>query len=248
MNIFNTEPENLPENLPEPEPEITQPEPELEEQQPEKTKKNTPLYCPHCDWKTHRSAKNKTRGLKEHIRKAHPELKRPKIDILPSKVSEVIDEVEMVSLDTDERRDKLIGDLDILRIKFPNIDFNFNYNPTSSIAHLQRQKKLFLRVLNDSAGTDAVFNLLVISSKALEKIADTTSIADINGYSDDVKLNRDEIYPILKNMVDTGVLDVGHLSPELRLGMLMTSIAISRMETNRVKKNHFLGEGDDVEN
>ena len=236
----------------EPEPEIPQPEPELEEQTPETEKqkqKHTPLYCPHCPWKTHRSAKNKTRGLKEHIRKTHPELyKKPDIHILPAKVSEVVDEVEMVSMDTDERRDKLIGDLDILRIKFPNIDFNFNYNPTSSITHLQRQKKLFLRVLNDSAGTDAVFNLLVISSKALEKIADTTSIADIEGYSDDVKLNRGEIYPILKNMVDTGVLDVGHLSPELRLGMLMTSIAISRMETNRIKKNHFLGEGEDAEN
>jgi len=47
----------------------------------------------------------------------------------------------------------------------------------------------------------------------------------------------------LKNMVDTGVLDVGHLSPELRLGMIMTSLAINRMEQNKLQNgSDFLDE------
>jgi len=66
---------------------------------------------------------------------------------------------------------------------------------------------------------------------------------DINGYAEDVKQNKEEIYPLLKSMVDTGVLDVGHLSPELRLGMIMTSLAINRMEVNKIEgSNNFLGE------
>ncbi len=218
-----------------------------------------PLHCPVCDWKTHKNAKDKERGLRNHIRTKHPEQykqlypsssskTKKEIKILPPRTSQVIDEVEMIGEDTDTKKAKLVGDLDILKVKFADIPFNWSYTPQSSLEHLKRQKALFLRVLNDEAGTQAIFNLLTLSSKALEKVVDTTGLTDINGYADDVRDNKDEIYPILKNMVDTGVLDVGHLSSEMRLGMIMTTLAIRRMEANSVEKRHFLEEGQDVEN
>jgi len=214
-----------------------------------------PLKCPYCDWKGHPNAKDKKRGLKNHIKKCkynpknsieneeEPQQKKVKkvnIDLLPPKVEEVLDEFENVKLTKDEQREKLIGDLDILAIKFDNIPFTWNYNQNSSLAHLKRQKTLFMRVLNDEAGTRAMFKLLVIGSKAVEKVADVSKIVDLDGYSQDVDGAEEEIYPILKNLVDTGVLSVGHLTPELRLGMIMTSLAIGRVEKNKLGKSSFL--------
>tara|TARA_R110000824_G_scaffold363631_2_gene551668 strand:+ start:974 stop:1708 length:735 start_codon:yes stop_codon:yes gene_type:complete len=211
---------------------------------------NTPLYCHICSWKTHAGAKDKERGLKNHIKQKHPEeqikkksySRKKKIEISPPNIEEITDDLELIGEDDDTKRLKIIGDLDLLQLKFTQIDFNWNYNNNSSLCHLKRQKALFLRVLNDQAGTDAIFNLLVISSQALEKVADVSSIVNIDGYSQDVKENKAEIYPILKNMVDTGVLDVGHLSPELRLGMIMASLAINRLNHNKINKNNFLDE------
>jgi len=218
---------------------------------------NVPLYCNICSWKTHKNSKDKQRGLDYHMKTKHPETKKKKksndkkksnIQLLPPKINEIIDDVEMIGDDEDDKRIKLIGDLDLLRVKFPKIEFTWKYNDNSSIKQLQRQKSLFLRLLNDSAGVSAVFNLLVLSSKAVEKVTDITNLGDLEGYADDVSKNRDEIYPILKDMVDTGQLDCSNLTSEVRLAMIMTSIGVQRLETNRVKKNHFLGEEEDVEN
>ena len=99
-----------------------------------------------------------------------------------------------------------------------------------------------MRVLNDEAGTRALFKCLVLGSKAVEKVADVSNTVDLDGYSQDVNGAEEEIYPILKNLVDTGVLSVGHLTPELRLGMVMASIAINRIEKNKIQRKDFLVE------
>jgi hypothetical protein len=210
---------------------------------------DTSLHCVLCDWSTHKNSKDKPRGLRNHIRAKHPDefkefypTKKKEVVILPSKIDEAIDDVYAVGKDEDIVKDKLVGDLDLLRTKFPQIPFNWNYTYQSSIPHLKRQKALFTRCLNDEAGTKTIFNLLVISSKAIEKVADVSNMVDLSGYSSDIKENKSEIYPILKNMVDTGVLDVGHLSPELRLVMVMGSIMVTRIETNKATttNNGFL--------
>jgi len=211
--------------------------------EPEEPEEGVPLYCPYdgCNWKTHKNAKDKKRGLKNHMKKCkhNPKTKTPN---LINTVKDV-DDIEEIGQDEDTVKDKLLGDLDILKVKFANIPFTWNYSANSSVEHLRRQKKLFLRLLNDEAGAEAVFNLVILGSKAIEKCADVGGM-DINGYANDVKLNKNEIYPILKQMVDTGVLDIGHLSPELRLGMIMCSLAINRLEQNQITNNRFLGEED----
>ena len=224
---------------------VLEPEPEPE-----------PLYCSFCDWKTHKNAKDKERGLKNHMKKCqfNPEnegkdlqikKKKVNIEILPPKVSAVVDEIEhIVSCESkEEQKDRLVGDLDILKIKFPNIPFSWNYNTNSSVEYLKRHKTLFLRVLNDEAGTRAMLKLLVLGSTAIEKVADISNVVDLDGYAGDVRDSEEEIYPILKNLVDTGVLSVGHLTPELRLGMIMASLAVARIEKNKTKGN-FLNQDD----
>ena len=214
------------------------------------------LKCDFCNWRTHPNAKDKKRGIRTHIKKKHKQKFKEiygksdenvsNINICQPNVENLISDLETLGDDEDIKKEKLVGDLDILRIKFPDIIFNWNYSPSSSINHLKRQKALFLRVLNDEAGTRAMFNLLVIGSKAVEKVSNLSGVANIDGYAEDVKANDDEIYPILKNMVDTGVLDIGHLSPELRLGMIMCSLAISRLEQNKLGHSDFLVETPDA--
>ena len=217
-----------------------------------------PLKCPYCKWKTHSNAKDKKRGLKNHIKKCphNPmndskeiptqqiEKKRTRnVKVNIEKIEKEISIEEELHIDDEEKRLKLISDLDILKIKFDGVSFKWNYSNSSSVKHLTRQKALFLRVLNDSAGTEALMKLLVVSSSAIEKVANITNTVNLEGYALDVNNSRDEIYPILKNLVDTGVVSVEHLSPELRLGMIMISLAATRMDKNRMAKNngHFLG-------
>lgn len=211
-----------------------------------------PLKCPYCKWKTHANAKDKKRGLKNHIKKCryNPELdfkdistqqtekKKRNIKVNIEKVEKELSIEEEIDIDDEEKRLKLISDLDILKIKFEGVSFKWNYSNSSSIKHLTRQKALFLRVLNDSAGTEALMKLLVVSSSAIEKVANITNTVNLDGYALDVNNSRDEIYPILKNLVDTGVVSVEHLSPELRLGMIMISLAATRMDKNRLIKNN----------
>jgi len=212
------------------------------------------LKCAFCEWTTHKNAKNKKRGLKGHMKKCRhnpdkiPEQliekkgdSRVKVNIKKNEVEDFKEEEEQEEIyDIDNDREKLVGDLDILRVKFASVPFNWNYTTTSSLKHLRRQKSLFLRVLNDEAGTAAMFKLLVIGSKAIEKVADVSQVVNLEGYAQDVDGAHEEIYPILKNLVDTGVLSVGHLTPELRLGMIMASLAINRVEKNKIQKNSFL--------
>ena len=237
-----------------------QPEPEQETVDIDKIQEveGEGLKCLYCDWRTHKNAKNKQRGLKAHISKCslnpkNKDLELPeeekknykrnfKINIEKKDKKKDDDEIEDICDNSDEEREKLISDLDILKIKFPSIKYTWNYTNSSSIAHLQRQRQNFLRILNDEAGSQAMFKLLVVGSKGVEKLANLTNVIDIDGYSEDVNDAHEEIYPILKNLVDTGVLSVSHLSPELRLGIIMGSLALSRMDKNRNKDN-FLVQG-----
>jgi len=237
---------------------LKQPEPELQlEPAPGsldeiKEEKGVGLPCPFCDWKTHANAKNKQRGLKMHVSKCPCNPKNKDLEEKPKKKEFKINiekkekerEVEIEDNETQEEiREKLISDLDILKIKFPSVPYTWNYSQSSSMHHLERQRANFLRILNDTAGTQALFKLLVVGSKGVEKLADLTNVIDIEGYAEDVNQAHEEIYPILKNLVDTGVLSVSHLSPELRLGIIMGSLALTRMDKNRKKDKSFLVEG-----
>ena len=218
----------------------------------EQVKDGVGLKCPYCSWTTHANAKNKPRGLKMHISKCSSNPKNKDLEEKPKKKEFKINiekkekerevEIEDVSDNEEEKREKLISDLDILKIKFPTIKYTWNYTQSSSIHHLERQRANFLRILNDEAGTQAMFKLLVVGSKGIEKLANLTNVIDIDGYAQDVNDNHEEIYPILKNLIDTGVLSVSHLSPELRLGIILGSLALTRMDKNRNKDKSFLKE------
>ena len=204
------------------------------------------LHCDFCSWATHHKTKDKKRGLRNHLKKCdkNPEnaaKNKPTVAFFPKDTDEVFETMAEYGKEDEEIHEQLMGDCDLLKAKFSHIDFNWNYTSNSSVRQLKKQKALFLRLLTDSASVDAVFNLVVLGSRAVEKGANVGGV-DISGYSEDVKATRDEIYPILKTMVDTGQLNVSILTPELRLGLLLSSLAVSRLETNSLRDRNFLDE------
>jgi len=54
--------------------------------------------------------------------------------------------------------------------------------------------------------------------------------------TEDFQEKREEIIDILKECIDTGIIDCCELTPELKLVMLLTNITISRMEKNKAKR------------
>jgi len=203
--------------------------------------------CDLCDWKPKKNCKDFKRALREHYKKAHPEYyeanfktrksKKTKINILQAvsdKVEEVKEHTTNVGVSEEEQREQLIEDLNVLKVKFKDIDYDWVYNNNSSLELLKREKSMFMRILQDKVGTKAIFNLLIVGSKGAERVCDSLGLADLEGYSGDVKSSEDEILPILQEMVDTGLISSKALTPEIRLGMVMASLGVNRMEKNRV--------------
>ena len=212
------------------------------------------LKCPFCNWKTHKNAKDKHRGLKNHMKKCKhnpqniQEIQQEKntINFVPKSVEDIVEKIEdEIKIDNSETKDKLLSDLDLLQIKFSHIKYNWNYSTNSSVDHLKRQKHLFMRVLTDAASTESVFNLLCLASGGIERGVSMSGLANIDGYGNDVKDNKDEIYPLLKQLIDTGQLSVSMLTPELRLGIVMVSLGINRMEKNNAIDHNFLEQHED---
>ena len=221
----------------------------------EEEAKGKSVHCDYCDWKSNPKGKDHKRAIRGHIRTKHPaefeELYGKKksqvvnVEFLPPVVESVMEVME--PLNEDEMREKLLCDLDLLQAKFPSIPFNWDYSSSSSITQLKRKKNLFMRILNDSAGTEAVFKLLTIGCVGAERVTRSLGVADIDGYARDISNQREDIMPILKNLVDPGQLDIGHLSAEVRLIMIMGSTALERMEKNRILHNGSLNEKEDAE-
>ena len=62
-------------------------------------------------------------------------------------------------------------------------------------------------------------------------------LGDIQGYSADIAEQKEDFVTVLKEMVDTGVIESTQLSPEVRLGLLLVQVGVQRMEVNRRIKN-----------
>tara|TARA_R110000796_G_scaffold124106_1_gene238517 strand:+ start:167 stop:925 length:759 start_codon:yes stop_codon:yes gene_type:complete len=216
------------------------------------------ISCDFCKFVTNAKGKDHPRAIRNHIRKKHPvefaeifgkevpKAKEPKFNIeyASPALEEIKDFVE--GNKDDDVREQLLNDLDLLQAKFSDkIVFKWDYSAGSSLQHLRRKKALFLRLLNDEAGISACFKLLTIGCSGIERLTSSTGVADIGGFSSDISEQRDEIVPILKNLVDTGQISVASLSPEMRLMMIMSSTAIERLEKNRIARSVPLNEQEE---
>jgi len=166
--------------------------------------------------------------------------RQPKeVKIVPAeKIVEQVEEIKELSLNEDDLKQKLCEDLEVLKYKFEGVISyvpKFSY-PESSVQELKRQKSLFMRLVQEKGSVNAVFESLCFVMRGGEKISKSLNLIDINGLTDDFQEKREEIIDILKECIDTGIIDCCELTPELKLVMLLTNITISRMEKNKAKR------------
>ena len=205
---------------------------------------NLELKCEFCGYKPRKHAKNQEKALADHIKKCG---KKPKETILlnvePKKqnVVALIQDVEVlkdIGLPLDEQKKKLIEDLEVLKHKFQDITYKPSYSyPETSLETLQRIKNTYIRIISDKAGSSTAFNMIVMGARGMEKITSSLGVADLDGFSSDIRSKDEEILPIIKEMIDLGIIESTAISPEVKLMLVLGNVAVARMERNRIEKN-----------
>lgn len=206
--------------------------------------------CPYCDYLPRKHAKDKAKAIRDHIRKHHPEkyssyCGSEKISEKKKKdptFLESLNQVDNASLveeyvDEDGKKQKLIEDLDVLQIKFPDLYKCPSYSyPESSVEHLQRIKNTYMRLINDKLTTKLAFNCLVAFGKGAETISDSLGVCDIDGFAGNIQDNYGELSEIIQELIDSQVIDVSCIGAPEKLGLALLNIGIRTAEANKVKK------------
>ena len=181
---------------------------------------------------------NESQEEKKKPKRNYKKRKPKEVKVVPSdKVVAEIEEIEEMCMDEDELKAKLCEDLQVLEYKFKDhIDIKLRYSyPETSIKELSRQKSLFLRLVNESASVSDVIEAMTFGVRGLEKVSNSLNLVDINGLSEDLSDKREELTEIIKELVDCGQIQIAELTPEIKLVMCLTNIAVRRLEKNRSK-------------
>jgi hypothetical protein len=76
-----------------------------------------------------------------------------------------------------------------------------------------------------------------MGARGMEKITSSLGVADLDGFSSDIRSKDEEILPIIKEMIDLGIIESTAISPEVKLMLVLGNVAVARMERNRIEKN-----------
>ncbi len=165
--------------------------------------------------------------------------KPKKVEMIPAPQmeSELQELTQMPSYDINILRKQLIEDLDIMCYKFKGVvEYVPKYTAETSLEELERQKKLFLRIVSEKASLNSSFECLLFLCRGVEKVGGSMGVLDIDGYATDIEDKKDTITEILNEMIDMNMLQVEELTPEIRLAIVMSNALVNRMEVNRAKK------------
>lgn len=208
------------------------------------------LCCPYDNYIPRSHCKDKRKAIIRHIKKKHPEKLAEYLRDYPEqpkakpksqnqKLNTIIEEINDSSKiveSEDERKLKLIGDLDILKAKFPTLYKCPSYSyPESSIEHLERIKNTYTRLINDKLSCKVLFNCLVAVGKGAEQFSDSMNICDLEGYAGNIQENQPEIEECIQELIDSNTIDL-EISPEMKLGLCLVNIGIKTAEANKLKK------------
>lgn len=167
--------------------------------------------------------------------------RKPKPKTKPAEeIFEDLNELQMTDNYVSEydQKKQLVEDLDILCYKFKEvISYSPKYSfPETSVGELERQKSLMLRIVGEKASINASFEVLLFMCRGGEKITNSLGVLDLEGLSGDIEVKKEPIIEILKELVDTGIISVEEVKPEVKLLILMSNIVVNRMEINKAKK------------
>ncbi len=137
----------------------------------------------------------------------------------------------------DEKRNNLYNQLFVLKQKFPDNTGEIMISKDMNIKTLEEKKSLILKIITQKNSENVVFETLLLCARTGERGMNYFNIDALDGYSDNLGESKEDILPILKEMIDTGEIDCSMMTPQLRLMIVMSSVAVKTIEKNNDKKN-----------
>ena len=154
------------------------------------------------------------------------------------KQEEKIKKTEEDNKELDKKTNDLYNHLFVLKKKFPEHLNDIHIDKDMTMSTLSNKKDLILRIITQKNSDAVIFETLLLGCRTIERGLNYADIDALDGYADNVNEARDDIIVILKEMVDMGSIDVSMLTPELRLMIVMSSVAVKTVEKNNDKKNN----------
>ncbi len=154
------------------------------------------------------------------------------------KKDKVIEETDEDKADK-ERQQALYNQLFVLKQKFNDNLENINIDPEMSCSTLNTKKDLMMKIITDRHSHNLVFETLLLGCRSVERSVNYFEVECLDGLADNTEEYKDEIVPILKEMIDLGEIDTSMLTPQLRLGIIMSSVIVKTIEKNNDKKKNL---------
>lgn len=150
------------------------------------------------------------------------------------KVKKTEEEVQQL----DKKTNDLYNQLFVLKKKFPEHLNDIHIDKDMTISTLSNKKDLILKIITQKNSDAVIFETLLLGCRTIERGLNYAEVEALDGYADNVNEARDDIIPILKEMIDMGEIDVSMLTPQLRLMIVMSSVAVKTVEKNNDKKKN----------
>jgi len=145
---------------------------------------------------------------------------------------------EETSKNEEEKQTHLYNQLFVLKQKFPDNTENIIIDPHMSLSALNQKKDLIMKVITDKHSHSVVFETLLLGCRSVERTANYFNQDFLDGFADNTSEMKDDIIPILKEMIDLGEIDTSMLTPQLRLAIVMSSVVVKTIEKNNDKKKN----------
>ena len=138
----------------------------------------------------------------------------------------------------EDKQNHLYNQLFVLKQKFPENTENIHIDPDMTITALNQKKDLIMKVITDKHSHNVVFETLLLGCRSVERTANYFNQDFLDGFTDNTSEMKDDIVPILKEMIDLGEIDTSMLTPQLRLAIVMSSVVVKTIEKNNDKKKN----------
>ena len=131
----------------------------------------------------------------------------------------------------------LYNQLFVLKKKFPDFTEDIHIDSDMNMTTLEEKKDLIMKIITQKNSDSIIFETLLLASRTAERGLNYCNVEALDGYSDNLNESREDIIPILKEMIDLGEIDTTMMTPQLRLMIVMSSVAVKTIEKNNDKKN-----------
>tara|TARA_R110002012_G_scaffold10277_3_gene47401 strand:- start:2980 stop:3690 length:711 start_codon:yes stop_codon:yes gene_type:complete len=140
----------------------------------------------------------------------------------------------------DEKKVNLYNQLFVLKQKFPENTGEIVISKDMNLKTLEEKKSLILKIITQKNSENVVFETLLLCARTGERGMNYFNVNALDGYAENLDESKQDIIPVLKEMIDTGEIDTTMMTPQLRLMIIMSSVAVKTIERNNDKKKNCI--------